>query len=93
MSNDFPLATNTIASLQKLMQSPVRQDSLWNVYAYVINQDDDELKAYVFPLGGFFDFKKAEKHVQKLIESTGYNHIVIAQYGMPIPITTSPMAV
>jgi hypothetical protein len=92
---EAPKPENTIQCLQKLMNSPVKPESLWNVYAYVINKDIitptgvDDLRAYVFPLGSFFDFKKAEKHVKKLIEETGYNHIVIAQYGMPIPISTN----
>lgn len=93
---EAPCPDNIITCLKKLIVSPIRQESLWNVYAYVINQDIvsptgaiDDLRAYIFPLGGFCDYKKAEKHVKKLIETTGYNHIVIAKYGMAIPITVN----
>jgi len=94
---DQPQPTNIIHSLQKLLQSSIKHESLWNVYAYVINQDIiddqgqiDDLRAIVIPLGSFCDYKKAVKHKDKLIEETGYKYFVIAKYGTIIPITVKP---
>jgi hypothetical protein len=97
MSEELPLPPNSITCLKKLISSPIIQRCIWNVYAYVINQDVidennkiDDLRAYVIPLGSFTNDKKADKYIKKLIEATGYKHIVMAESGMLIPITVSP---
>lgn len=85
-----------VQSMQNIMKLPVERGNDWNVYAYAINKDVivdgkiDPLRALVFPLGSFYDEDAADKHAKYIMEKTQHPHIVIAQYGMPIKITTTP---
>lgn len=92
MSEQIPL---TVSSLQKLLKLPVKKECMWNVFAYCIHDDivkDDgtleDDRALVFLLGSFKHLKDAESHVKYVMEETGYGHIVVAKYGIPIKITT-----
>lgn len=92
MSVDIPVNIN---SLQKLIKLPITNKCVWNVFAYCINNDimkkdgtlDDD-RALVFLLGSFEHFSDAEQHVKNVIEQSGYGHIIISKYGMPVKITT-----
>jgi hypothetical protein len=92
MSEEIPL---TISSLQKLLQLPLKKECTWNVFAYCIHDDIikedgslEEDRALVFLLGSFKHIADAEEHVKYVMEKTGYAHIIIAKYGMPVKITT-----
>ncbi len=79
-----------VESMQNIMKLPVERGNDWNVYAYTINKEPDDLKALLFPLGSFYDQDQAEKHAKSIMEKTQHPRIVIGQYGLPIKITSAP---
>ena len=79
-----------VQSMQNIMKLPVERGNDWNVYAYTINKDVDDLKALIFPLGSFYDQEQAEKHAKTIMEKTQHPRIVIGRYGLPIKITSAP---
>lgn len=92
MLQEIPL---TVSSLQKLLSLPIKHECAWNVFAYcicddILNSDGtlEDDRALVFLLGSFKSLKEAEDHVKYIIETTGYGHIVVSKYGVPVKITT-----
>lgn len=75
------------------MTLPIEKGCDWNVFAYVINKEvvniNDTL-CIVFQLGSFKHFEEAEKHAKSIIEKTGYSHVFVAKYGVPVKITGKP---
>ena len=88
---------NIMVSLSEIMKLPVERNCDWCVYAYALNSDIinengkiEDFRGLIFPLGCFNNLKKAENHAKKVIELTGYQNVVIAKYGLPIPMSTNP---
>ena len=88
---------SNIQSLKSIMKLPIQRGCNWNVFTYVLNQDligedgkIDDLRAVVFCLGSFYDKGEAENHAKAIIEKTGYTNIIVAKYGLPIPLSVNP---
>jgi hypothetical protein len=76
--------------LQRLLKVPVREKSLWNVFAYAVNKDiidNNDLYGVVVCLGGFPTYEKASAHASKIVATTDYRGVVVSRYAYPYRLT------
>lgn len=80
-----------IRSGEKLMKLAPPPHSLWNIFAYIINEDvNDPMKAIIFPLGGYSTEEQAHEKAKAWMIESGHPYIMVCPFGMPAEITLTP---